>query len=298
MKSKANFHIHTVHSDGGETVEQIVKQLKEQGITHFAITDHDTVDGVEEGMRLAEQYGMNCVPGVEISAIFLDEVEGLDSTCTAHILALGFDVNEMRKQLEAYKQARQNIVAKLVDQLIEDGFAISKERNYNSRTTVAWELVKSGCADKVGAAFENILNSEKYVDYTKVAECYISNVVKDIKNCGGLCVLAHPFGYTRGGKKRLSEEQVEQYVGHYSNYIDGIEVFYQNYDSTQIAFLDGLADKYGLLKSIGTDYHHSPVDLIKYPKYAARLKKETLCFDVEGVTADETIINIIDGRNA
>ena len=62
--------------------------------------------------------------------------------------------------------------------------------------------------------------------------------------------------------------------------IDGIEVYYQQYTSEQIKWLNHIAETYRLYKSVGTDYHNSPVDLTKYPEYAEAKKRERMAFDV------------------
>jgi hypothetical protein len=76
---KYDLHIHTKHSDGINTPEEIVKAAKEKGLTGIAITDHDTVEGLAEAKKACKKYNIEFIPGVELT------------TNAGDLLLLGFD---------------------------------------------------------------------------------------------------------------------------------------------------------------------------------------------------------------
>ena len=65
---KADLHVHSSYSDGSETVETVMKLAKERGVTQISFVDHDTVKGLPEVIMLGEKYGIEVIPGIEISA--------------------------------------------------------------------------------------------------------------------------------------------------------------------------------------------------------------------------------------
>ena len=296
MKSIVNFHIHTVFSDGGKTVGEVVQGLKDSEVQYFAITDHDCVDGNIEAAELAKANGLKHINGVEISCNFTGEIPELDESCNCHIVGLNFELGLMRKELERFTENKKRILGELLDRLISDGYdKIDKtavcEDGIPERTKIAKELVKNGYVTGTNQAFVKVLNNEKYWDYVKVLPS-VDDAICAIKRCGGIAVWAHPFGYSRGGKRDLKYEQVErlaQKLFSGENKPSAIEVFYQQYDKEQIDFLNGLAQKYGTLKSIGTDYHHNASYVADHPQALEQFQREKLFFDVDGVTPDESI---------
>jgi predicted metal-dependent phosphoesterase TrpH len=186
----------------------------------------------------------------------------------------------------------------LFDLLVADGYGIEIGRvtangKIFSRKAIAKELINKGYAANGGECYDKILNADRYREYAKTKPA-IGEGIKIIRRCGGLAIWAHPFGVTRGGKKELTRERVAALYGFMLNYgIDGIEAYYHKYDAEQIWFLESLADRQKLLKSIGTDYHCSPFDEKAHPEYIPLRKKERLVFDVGGITADEGIANVL-----
>ena len=98
MKSKVNLHVHTVHSDGSMTAEEVVRKLKTAGVGYFAVTDHDAVRGNIEAAKLAKKLGMKHTGGVELSCCFDGEI-GFDESYVCHVLGLGVDVDKMQSEL-------------------------------------------------------------------------------------------------------------------------------------------------------------------------------------------------------
>lgn len=297
-KSKVNLHIHTTYSDGGRTVAEIVDELKEAGITHFAITDHDEVRGNIEATELAKKYRMTHYNGIELSCCY-DHAFDLDETYVCHIVGLGFNYEKMSVAIDGINSRKKQILQELFNKLIKDGYKLDAgdifTREYFERKEIAQEIIAKGYANDADEAFSKILNSEKYKAYAKNVPT-VKEGIELIHNSGGLAVWAHPFNATRGGKKTLTETQVIGMAKRMADYgIDGMEVYYQHYTKEQIEFLEQLADKYALKKSIGTDYHGAPSDKIYDPAYAARIR-EQLYFNVDGATPDVTILECL-GQN-
>jgi len=319
MPSTINLHIHTTHSDGGDTVADIVAMLKNAGVTTFSITDHDTAEGNAEAAILAKEQGLTHINGIELSCCFSDGEIGLDESWTMHILGYGFDLDLMKAKLAELENRKHKMLRELFDLLVADGYNIeftktAQDGKIAERTYIAKELIRQGYAADGNEAFAKILNTDRYRPYAKYKPSIIEGI-RIIHSCGGLVVWAHPFGVTRGGKKELSQEQVYKLLFVLIHYcIDGIEVYYQQYTPKQIEWLRSHADTYCLYKTVGTDYHNAPVDLTntnlenhrrqhiaknglkppifrsvadvifrdsyKYPEYAEAKKRERLAFDV------------------
>jgi predicted metal-dependent phosphoesterase TrpH len=303
MKSKVNLHIHTTHSDGGKTAAEIVDGLKTAGVEHFAITDHDAVEGNFEAARLAGERGLTHFNGVELSCCFADGEIGLDESWVCHILGLGIDAAKMSEKLNRIEREKDKRHRELFDLLVADGYGIELNRvttngKIPSRKIIAKELISKGYAANGDECYEKILNADKYRKYAKTKPT-IGEGIKIIQSCGGLAIWAHPFGVTRGGKKDLTRERAAALCGSMLDYgIDGIEAYYHKYGAEQIRFLESLADKHKLLKSIGTDYHCSPFDEKAHPEYIPLKAKESLVFEVGGITADEGIVGVLERRTS
>lgn len=300
MRFSANLHIHTTYSDGGKAVAEVIDALKETDVKYFSITDHDQVRGNIEAAKLAKQYGLSHCNGVELSCCFSGGEIGLDATYVCHIVGLDFNLNKMQSELDKLSAFKTKKIKDLFKVLIADGYNLDDRNIFESvdieRKKIAKDLIAEGYAQNANEAFDKILNSQKYVEYAKNVPS-IKEAIEIIHSCGGLAVWAHPFGVARGGKKELTEAQVTRLADSMVGYrIDAMEVYYQHYSVEQIEFLKALAEKYKLLKSIGTDYHDAPPDKVNDPAYAAKVR-EQLYFEKSGVFPDDKIIKTMIKRN-
>ena len=284
MPSTINLHIHTTHSDGGNTPAEIVAMLKEAGVTTFSITDHDTVEGNVEAAALAKEQGLTHINGIELSCCFADGEIGLDESWVIHILGYGFDLDLMRGELAKLDNKKHTRLRGLFDLLVTDGYNIDLERivqdgKITERTHLSKELIRQGYAADGNEAFARILNTDRYRSFAKYKPS-IKEGIQLIHDSGGLAVWAHPFNVTRGGKRELNDDKVSKLFYDMLQYsVDGVEVYYQQHTPEQIAWLKNNAYNY-MFYTVGTDYHNSNVDLSKYPKYAEARKHERLTFDV------------------
>lgn len=246
-----DLHLHTTASDGVLSPSEIVRYAKARGLQAIAITDHDTIDGCEEGLSEGERIGFEVIPGIEISAEY--------SPGSMHILGFFLDIHHplLNERLEYLQKARAERNPKMVAKLNQLGMEVTYE-----------EVVKASGGGQVGRPhFANVLLEKKYVRnfqeaferfLKKGAPAYVDKfrftskeALHFINEAGGMAVLAHPNTL---GVKRYSELEklALQLV---DEGLKGIEVYYPEHSAVEVAQYKNLADRYSLLSTGGTDYH-------------------------------------------
>lgn len=249
MKRVVDLHVHTTASDGTYTPSGVVSLALKAGIVAMAITDHDTTDGVNEAVSASEGTSLELVPGVEIS---------VGNTDNVHIVGLYVNTKEenFRKKMDELKKNRMDRNKEMVWLLKKEGFDISYEsvsRSMNAdnvgRLHIAHYMQSKGYVSDYKKAFKKYLvpGAKAYVPIKHISE---EEGIKTILNSGGLAFLAH-INYLK-----MSEYDIEKTVKRLMNYgLSGIEAFYSGYDKKTEIFAHSLCEKYGLLKSGGTDFH-------------------------------------------
>ena len=250
MGGQIDLHIHTTASDGTDSPRQAVELAHGLGLRAVAITDHDTVAGIDEAMAAGAALGLEVVAGIEVSADYRgDEV---------HILGLFIDPASaaLRPVLTWAVEARQTRNRRMVRALADDGFDISLEALEEEfpgavlgRPHMAEHLVKKGCAASITEVFDRWLGQGR--PYYRPREYMkMERAVQVIREAGGVAVLAHPlqYGYDRDGLETFVRRGRE--IG-----CAGLEVYYSTYGEKEQAMLQALADRYGLAVSGGSDYH-------------------------------------------
>ncbi len=243
-----DLHVHTTASDGTFKPSEVVRIASEAGLSAIAITDHDTVLGYQEAADAAAQYGIEVIPGIEISTRYHGAV---------HIL--GYYVNPssagMTEVLDWIVQNRDNRNRKVCALMQADGLPVYYEEmkarfgDVVGRPHFASVLVELGLAKNVQDAFARFVEKgQKY--YLPRTFLPIEHSVEIITEAGGLPVLAHPYQY------RLDEASLRNLIEHCMEYgLVGIECFYTGYTDEQSAYLCKLAREYGLLQTGGSDFH-------------------------------------------
>lgn len=241
MKLLIDLHMHTDCSDGELTVQEIVKLLRKQNVTHFSIADHDTLQAYEQ----LQVTDLHVIPALEFNT---DGPNG-----ELHILGYQLDVqNEHLQQYCAMRKLeRQSWAQKIVEQLQWLGLNIQfdnvKKRAKGDiivRTHIAEELVEQGYFEHRDAAFSTLLAKGKPAFISRKGATS-KEAIDMIHQAGGFAVLAHPGIYKFHYEiKNVIKEG-----------IDGIEVYYPLHSSEQIATFKQIAKENQLFMTVGSDFH-------------------------------------------
>jgi predicted metal-dependent phosphoesterase TrpH len=243
----ADLHIHTNLSDGTDPPEKIVEMAHAAGLTTIAITDHDLVDGISPAVIRGSELGVEVVPGIEFTTEYQD--------AELHILGYYFDhtsqvfqaaivhmqedrvlrINKMAEKLQGLK----------IDIRPEEILRIANNK-VPGRPHVARALLEKGVVTSIKEAFNRFL-ADKGPAYVPHFKLLPKEAIALIKQAGGIAVMAHPA--TCG-----CDAMIPDLV---SAGLRGLEVYYSGHRPEQTAHYAELADKYGLLKTGGSDYHGS-----------------------------------------
>ncbi|MFQ2193734.1 RNase RNM [Aeromonas jandaei] len=247
-----DLHCHTTASDGVLSPAELVRRAAEKEVEVLAITDHDTLAGIDEARSTiaAEQLPLRLVSGVEISTGWEHH--------EIHIVALGVD--EKNPQLTDFltgQQARreeraQEIGRRLEKCLIPGTYEEAKQLAGDAAVTrahFARVLVARGVADNMQKVFKKYL-SRGNKGYAPAQWPEMGEAITAIHAAGGLAVLAHPSRYDLTAKwiKRLL-------VAFKAAGGDAMEVSLPQQSPQERANLGQWANEYGLAISVGSDFH-------------------------------------------
>ncbi|MFH1102143.1 MAG: PHP domain-containing protein [Pseudomonadota bacterium] len=250
-----DLHIHTTASDGTYSAGEILDLAQQLGLYAFSITDHDTIAGVKEALRIGIPSSIRFLTGVEISAA---PPENFSFSSSFHILGYAIDIDhrELNQSLTLLQKARKNRNPRILQKLLELGIPISMEEitkeadgGQMGRPHIAQVMVKKGIVQSIDDAFDQFLGKGKpaYVDKFRIS---CQEAVLLIRSAGGIPVLAHPS--LLNIPDDILEELVVtlKFMG-----IEGIEVYYPEHSQERIDHYANLARHYDLLITGGTDFH-------------------------------------------
>lgn len=241
----ADLHIHSTHSDGTDTIEEIITRAKEGKLKTISLTDHDTVFGIPLISELGKKHGVEVIPGIEFST----EIKKTE----VHILAYHIDYSnsELLEMLSLVQNDRKNRIKKICDKLKKVGVSLDPQvvldlANNESpgRPHVARAMIKEGIVSSFNEAFNRYIDfrGPAYVPHFKLDP---NETIKLIKRTGGLAVFAHP-GVSN------CDELIESFV---DAGLSGIEVFYPSHaESVRNKYFE-ITKKFNLLATGGSDYH-------------------------------------------
>ena len=269
MKS-ADLHIHSIFSDSSNTVSEIISLVKREGISCISITDHDTVEGIEQAIREAKDKEIEIISGVELTT----EFKGIE----IHILGYLIDYKDKSflKRLDEIKNIRIERIYEMTKKLKQKGIDINPQSVIESakggvvtRLHLAKKILESGYVKNTLEAFTKYIgdNAPCYVSKFRLTPEEAIDLILKIK---GIPVLAHP---KNPGRDDLIPKFIE-------SGLKGIEVFYPEYSPQEIIYYKGLTKKYGLLITGGSDCHgklksRPLIGKIKLPyRYVEKLKEE------------------------
>ncbi len=254
-----DLHTHTTASDGSDSPERLIEKAKEAGLAAIAVTDHDTTAGLEAARDAARKIDIEFVPGVELSVNF--------HKGNMHILGYFMDENEPRfKQvLERVQRARAERNPKILALLESIGKPISMEEleelsqgGQIGRPHIARAMVEKGYVKSVSEAFDKYLKRGAKA-YAPKSILSPKEAIEVIRGARGIPVLAHPFS--------LLPEDEDELKGIVSNLKDeglmGLECYYSEHDDAFTSLCLGIARRFDLVITGGSDYHGKAKPYIK-----------------------------------
>ena len=248
-----DLHCHSYYSDGTFSPEGLVIEAKKRGLYALALTDHDTIDGLELFQQAGQKYDLETITGIEF-AVQYNRFQPQE----IHIVGLGFSPSSeyFKKQIKEITDAREMRNEKMISALNKLGFAICYDDikqnaggNIITRAHFANVLVHKKIVKTTKEAFEKYLSVNKpaYVERQTLTP---ENCIETIQKSGGVAVLAHPTLY------HMNDMQIEFLAEELKSYgLNAMETAYHSYTSQQQKKLMKLADKLCLLYSGGSDFH-------------------------------------------
>ena len=246
-----DLHTHTAFSDGSQTPTELVEEAAAIGLTAIAVTDHDTVNGLPEALAAGKRLGVDVVPGVEINL----EHDQVTMDMLGYFLA-GMPTEELQAELAELRVYREERNVRMVERLADLGLpldpedlAAASENGAVGRPHIGEAMVRRGYVSSISEAFKLYLRrgAPAWVDRRRLA---LGRALKLLRASGALPVLAHP-GIIHTDAAGLNAIVRDAARGGMA----GIECYYPLHDEETVARCLGLAEKYALVPTGGSDYH-------------------------------------------
>jgi 3',5'-nucleoside bisphosphate phosphatase len=252
---------HSLHSDGALAPEQVVAAAKSAGVELLALTDHDTVAGVEEAARAAREVGLSLVRALEISTL-----DGEDSDL--HILGYLIDDRDpvLLERLRHYRGERERRAGAMTQALRDLGFAVDEQalrerarrgasigRPHLAAAVVsepanAARLAAEGCLDPTAFLVAYLIEGKPA--FRARAAPSVPEAIEVIHAAGGVAVWAHPFWDVAEPCEVLDAIDRFRKAG-----LDGVECFYATHTPEQTGLLAEDCARLGLLRTGSADFH-------------------------------------------
>ena len=241
----ADLHMHSTASDGIDSPVELVRKAAKNGISAIAITDHDTILGIQDALSEANTMGIEVIPGVEFSVEF---------TPVMHILGLFLDINNLDLicTLKKVEKMRLYLISKSFRILRSHGIIVTPQEvicseKYLSLKNLTNYLVNSNmvtCKQEVNILLSNVW-AEWHKSLPSPATC-----ISLIHECGGIAVIAHPQ------LLYLCDKELKEILTRLSGLgLDGIEVIHPEHQDEDRRKLNTWAWELKLIASGGSDYH-------------------------------------------
>lgn len=247
-----DLHVHSNKSDGSLSPTELVNYAVEKGLSAFALTDHDTTDGIEEALSAAKGKNIEVIPGIEFST----EYEGQD----IHIVGLYIDYKSdyFKRRLVNFVNGRKIRNKEMCRRLTEHGIPVAYEELAAefpgcviTRSHYARFMLNHGYVKSLKEAFERYIGDHRpcFVPRKKITPM---RAVEIILKAGGFPILAHPLLY------HMSKSRLEKLVALLKDMgLQGLEAVYCTYTASDEREMRALAAKYDLCISGGSDFHGS-----------------------------------------
>ena len=285
MAPRFDLQSHSTHSDGELSASDVVQRAAEAGVTLLALTDHDTIDGVDEALAAGERHGVQVVPAVEISVVD----DGAAPARELHVVGYRIAHNDaaFARALSEFLADREQRTLRMATALRELGFELD-EHELSARIAAGQPIGRPHLATAVLAAPANArrLAAEQIDDIGSLIRAYlvegrpafalrqtptVQAAVAAIHAAGGVAVWAHPFWDIERPAEVLASIERFRALG-----IDGVEAFYVTHTREQTELLAHRCAELGLLSTGSSDFH-GPDN---------RLFSRFLAFQTYGLEAD------------
>jgi predicted metal-dependent phosphoesterase TrpH len=252
---KVDLHVHSTISDGSHTTRELLALAVSEGVTHLALTNHDTTKGLTEFVAMGTEFGIETIPGIEISAYDFERQRRV------HILGYYIDTDSevLHRLCTPIVEQRHHHSQQMVQILVAAGYDIS------------WDQVEAYAVGGTGVYKQHIMRALIEAGYTEsiygdlykklfargnettppgiayIPMMYVDAVtaVRAVVAAGGVPVLAHPGQY--GNFPIVGDLAIAG--------LAGIEVWHPSHNSEMEHTAKQLASRYGLIMSGGTDFH-------------------------------------------
>lgn len=246
----ADLHTHSTASDGQYTPSEVVRLAKETGLEAVALTDHDSLKGLDEAVAVGEVLGLRVIRGIELSA---------DDYLNLHILGYAFpaDVPILRTMTASLQQGRDDRKYRIQTFLRERGVdvplsEVEAEAKGGSigRPHFAMVMLRHGYVKTRKEAFDRYLDIPAFQEIERGTKPDAETCVRAIKKAGGRVSLAHPYQIV------LGNDSLEALIRRLKDCgLDAIECYYPQHAPEQTAEYRSLAKKYSLHVTGGSDFH-------------------------------------------
>ncbi len=247
-----DLHSHSTASDGSCKPSELVEIAIKNNVDVLALTDHDTVEGVDEALKTAIGTSVSLIPGVEVSVSW--------NETTIHILGLGVDpkskqLNLGLSALREFRKSRAEEIGRLLELAgIPDTYQACVERvngGLISRTHFAQVIIEKGFAKDIRKVFKKYLVKNK-PGYVPGQWADLKEAIDWIKEAGGVAVIAHPARYKLSATKlRKLFEEFKSLGG------GGLEVISGSHSDLECIRMADYCRQYDLSASMGSDFHGS-----------------------------------------
>ncbi len=269
-----DLHVHSKHSDGKFTVEEIVTEAKARGIKLLSITDPDSIEGQSRAVQATKQAGLQYVCGVELNVTFSSSRFREGKATSLDFLGYQFDPENtvLRNKLELAAKYRKERASKILDNLntefAKEGIQRLTQADLAEieasvdgvlgRPHIADYLVKKGIVTSKQEAFDKYLVRCDVPKYP----LYLEEASKFVRDAGGKLILAHPndpHGTSLFVMSKDLAEQTRIVEESMLKLIDGVECWHSRHDPATSQHYLQFTKAYGLLATGGTDCHQKPV---------------------------------------
>ncbi|GAE35739.1 PHP domain-containing protein [Halalkalibacter akibai] len=269
MNHNSDLHMHSTASDGGYSPSELMKKCKDVQLKIVSLTDHDSVDGLEEAIQTGEKLGIQVIPGIEFSTKYKGK--------SVHILGYQFDWKdeELQRMLALQKQLRRERLDTIIEKLAKINLFIEPEQVIKhtdggsiGRPHVAKALIEAGYVKDVAEAFDRFLAEGQAGYVEKSREMSVKEAIDWIHGTNGIAIVAHPDYYGVDG-------DFIDWVREWG--LDGIEIYHRDHDEETVKRYEELTEAIEselgvtLYRTGGSDFHHEEYGRVREPLGITRL---------------------------